>query len=84
MNNFALRSVVNVQTAGVRAVTNFRRKLNESSENGDVVQTVILIAIFALAAIVVGGLIVAAVRKQGSTISNCVATANSGACANFK
>lgn len=45
-------------------------------ENGDVVQTVIIIGIFVIICVVVGGLITKAMKTQGTTLSNCIAKVN--------
>lgn len=46
-------------------------------ENGDVVQTVIIIGIFVVICVVVGGMIFSAMETQGSKLSKCIAGVNS-------
>jgi hypothetical protein len=54
-------------------------------ENGDVVQTVIIIGIFVIICVVVGTMITSAMKSQGSQLSKCISGVNNQAgCNNFK
>jgi len=46
-------------------------------ENGDVVQTVIIIGIFVVICVVVGGMIFNAMNAQGTKLSTCISNVNS-------
>lgn len=48
-------------------------------ENGDVVQTVIIIGIFVVICVVVGAMITNAMKTQGSKLSQCIAAVNNAA-----
>lgn len=53
-------------------------------ENGDVVQTVIIIGIFVVICVVVGGMIMGAMKAQGTKLSQCISNVNtSTGCATF-
>lgn len=45
-------------------------------ENGDVVQTVIIIGIFVVICVIVGGMILNAMKTQGSSLSKCIQGVN--------
>jgi hypothetical protein len=54
-------------------------------ENGDVVQTVIIIGIFVVICVVVGGMIFKAMEAQGTKLSTCISGVNtSTGCSTFK
>jgi hypothetical protein len=54
-------------------------------ENGDVVQTVIIIGIFVVICVVVGGMIMGAMKAQGTKLSQCITNVNSSTgCTNYK
>ena len=54
-------------------------------ENGDVVQTVIIIGIFVVICVVVGGMIFNAMEQQGNKLSECIGNVNtSTGCSSFK
>lgn len=54
-------------------------------ENGDVVQTVIIIGIFVVICVVVGGMIFSAMESQGKKLSTCISGVNtSTGCSTFK
>lgn len=58
----------------------------DNSERGDVVQTVIIIGIFVVICVVVGGLLMSAMETQGKSLSNCikgVGNFGEGACQKF-
>lgn len=53
-------------------------------ENGDVVQTVIIIGIFVVICVIVGGMILSAMRSQGESLSNCISSVNTtNGCSNY-
>lgn len=53
-------------------------------ENGDVVQTVIIIGIFVVICVIVGGMILNAMKTQGETLSKCIEGVNTTTgCSNY-
>ena len=53
-------------------------------EEGDVVQTVIIIGIFVVICVVVGGMIYNAMNAQGTKLSSCISNVNSSTgCSSF-
>lgn len=76
-------------TASVKA-TLFRDRLINTvrstfngEEDGDIVQTVIIIAAFVVICVFVGGLLYAAISKQATKTSNCITSVNQTSCADF-
>lgn len=84
MKDLALRGVVGAQNASSRFIHNLRNKFEENAERGDVVQNVIMIAIFAVGAVLIGGFIINSLTTQGTKISGCINNINTGTCAKFK
>lgn len=63
--------------------TRFKNNLKaaRTQENGDVIQTILMIAIFVVIVVVVGTIIYKAVQSKAETVGNCVKNAgkvNSG------
>jgi len=83
MKETLLSASVKTMAAKDRMVNKVRDTF-AGNENGDIVQTVIIIAMFVLICVVVGGLLYAAISGQAKTTSECIATVNTGKCANFK
>lgn len=91
MNDFLLKSsmkVADVRDAGMRKVSTgvdaLGNRYRTSRENGDIVQTVIIIAMFVLICIIVGKLLTDAIQGQGEKVADCIENVNNGSCANFK
>ena len=77
MKDLMLRAAVNTQMWAADSVSRARSVLKgESSERADVVQTVIIIGIFVVICVIVGGMILAAMKSQGTKLSNCIAGVN--------
>lgn len=57
-------------------------------ENGDIVQTIIIIGIMLVICVVVGAMITNAMKSQGTKLSQCIANVNGGTassgCKQFK
>jgi hypothetical protein len=86
MNDLILRATAKAQAATSTSVNRARSVMKgESSERGDVVQTVIIIGIFVIICVLVGAAITAAMRSQAQTLSTCIAGVNKSAgCAAYK
>jgi hypothetical protein len=54
------------------------------NENGDIVQTIIIIAMFVLICMVVGGILMTAINGQADKVGECISNSNSGKCTDFK
>lgn len=53
-------------------------------ENGDVVQTVIIIGIFVVICVIVGGILLSSMEEQGNKLGNCIKGVNTKAgCTEF-
>lgn len=69
--------------AGAMKAQNFAKDMTSratkatQNEKGDVVQTIIIIGIFLVICVVVGGMIMTAMETQGQKLSNCIANVNS-------
>lgn len=77
-----------VMLKGVIALNNARSRVTDAyssrKENGDIVQTIIIIAMFVLVCVVVGGILYDAITSQANTVSNCITNVNAGDCSDFK
>lgn len=82
MNDYLLRGYIAAGSAKDRLIDGARR--GARGEKGDIVQVIIIIAMFVLVCMVVGGLLTAAIKGQATKVSNCITTSNSGKCASFK
>jgi hypothetical protein len=80
MNDLFIKGWVAADAARSRATN----KLADRREAGDIVQVIIIIAMFVLVCMVVGGLITNAIKKQGANVADCIGTVNTGKCATFK
>lgn len=91
MKNVMLRSAIAADLAVRGTVSNTiaraRDLMNKDSrvamERGDIVQTIIIIAMFVLIVMVVGGILMAAIQGQAEKVGQCIENANSGQCNNF-
>lgn len=56
----------------------FRNNLDATreDESGDIVQTILIIAVFVAIVIIVGNLLYKAINKKGTDVSDCIAGAN--------
>ena len=80
MNNLILRSAVAFSNARARVLDSTKERL----ERGDIVQTVLIIAMFVLIVVVVGKLFYDAIFAQAGKVTNCIENSNSGACRDFR
>lgn len=79
MNELLLRGAVALDHARRRAVNG----MVERHERGDIVQTVLIVAMFVLIVVVVGALFYDAIFAQGKKVTNCIKNANTGSCSGF-
>lgn len=82
MKHFLLNASVKAALTKDRAVNTVRSTFN-GEEDGDIVQTVIIIALFVLICVVVGGLLYSAIQTQATKTSNCIVSINTNSCADF-
>ena len=80
MNDLMLKGAIALDNARNRVTDVYSNR----KENGDIVQTIIIIAMFVLVCVVVGGILYNAITSQANTVSNCITNVNSGKCSNFK
>lgn len=80
MKDLLLKASVNADLARQRVIA----RATQREENGDIVQTIIIIAMFVLICMVVGGILFNAIQSQANTVGECIQDANSGKCNNFK
>ena len=88
MKDTLLRGVVNAELAVRDTVSRARALANRESraemERGDIVQTIIIIAMFVLICMVVGGILINAIQGQAEKVGNCIENSNSGQCTDFR
>lgn len=82
MNDFMLRGYIAADNARTRLIDGARR--GARGESGDIVQVIIIIAMFVLICMVVGGILMKAINGQAEKVGDCIANSNSGQCTNFK
>lgn len=80
MKDLLLKASVNADLARQRVIA----RATQREENGDIVQTIIIIAMFVLICMVVGGILFNAIQSQANTVGECIENANAGACNNFQ
>lgn len=80
MKDLMLRGVIALDNVRTRATDVYSNR----KENGDIVQTIIIIAMFVLVCVIVGNILMAAITSQAETVGNCIATVNSGDCNSFQ
>ena len=80
MKDLLLKASVNADLARQRVIA----RATQREENGDIVQTIIIIAMFVLICMVVGGILFNAIQNQANTVSECIQNANAGECNNFQ
>jgi signal transduction histidine kinase len=81
MSDLILKASVGAVNFRDRAVSRVREM--SKGENGDIVQTIIIIAIFVLVCVVVGGLLATAINGQGQKVADCIGSVNGGKCTDF-
>lgn len=85
MGNLLLRSQLAVVNSAAKAKDAMSERLEASRERGDIVQTILIIAVFVGIIVVVGALLYKALNKQGDNLANCIAGAgNVGDSSNCK
>jgi hypothetical protein len=80
MNDLILKGAVKMDMARMRVAD----RIANRNENGDIVQTIIIIAMFVLICMVVGGILMAAINDQADKVGECISNSNSGKCTDFK
>lgn len=83
MKDLLLKATVGASLAKDRYVDNARDMVRKNREEGDIVQTIIIIAMFVLICMVVGGILYTAINSQAEKVSDCITSSNTGACTNF-
>jgi uncharacterized membrane protein len=80
MNDLFIKGWVAADAARGRVMNN----LSDRRESGDIVQVIIIIAMFVLVCMVVGGVITTAIKGQGNKVAKCIGESNKGTCTDFK
>lgn len=80
MNDLLLKGAIALDSARNK-VTDLYASRNE---RGDIVQTIIIIAMFVLICVVVGTILYDAIFSQAETVGDCITNVNSGACTDFR
>jgi len=80
MNDLILKGAVKMDMARMRVMD----RTTNRNENGDIVQTIIIIAMFVLICMVVGGILMTAINGQADKVGECISNSNSGKCTDFK
>lgn len=70
MKNLFLASTVKADLARQRIIERARNQDNE--ENGDIVQTILIIALFVVIVVVVGGILYNAINTQAKSVGACI------------
>lgn len=83
MSELMLKGWVRAANARTAFVESFEGR-KERAEAGDIVQTIIIIAMFVLICMVVGGILYKAINGQATKVGDCITNSNSGKCTNFK
>lgn len=86
MSDFMLKGAVNAQNFMYEAFDRTRAAVKGEAERGDVVQNVIMIGIFVIACVIIGGFLINSLSAQGTKLSKCISGVNSvsTACSQFK
>jgi hypothetical protein len=82
MKHSLLNASVKASLFKDRLINTLRSTFN-GEEDGDIVQTVIIIAAFVIICVFVGGLLYAAISQQAVKTSNCIASVNQTSCTQF-
>lgn len=82
MENMLLKAAVKAENVKNSVVDRVRNA--DTEENGDIVQTILIIALFVLIVVVVGTMLNEAISGQAKKVSDCISDSNSGACTDFK
>lgn len=80
MKDVMLRGAIAIDNTRKRALDIYANR----KENGDIVQVIIIIAMFVLVCVVVGKILYDAITTQASTVSDCITKANEGSCTDFQ
>jgi hypothetical protein len=85
MKDMLLKASVNASLAKDRVADKLGRAAR--GESGDVVQVILIIALFVVIVLVVGRILTSTITTQATNVGNCISTSNassSAACKNFK
>jgi hypothetical protein len=85
MKDMLLKASVNASLAKDRVADKLGRAAR--GESGDVVQVILIIALFVVIVLVVGRILTSTITTQANNVGNCISTSNassSAACKNFK
>lgn len=69
-NNLLLRASVNADLARQRFVERLRDR--DKEEHGDIVQTILIVALFVAIVVVVGKILYDAINDQAQNVGNCI------------
>lgn len=85
MSDFMLKGAVKAQNFMFEAFDRTRAAVKGGAERGDVVQNVIMIGIFVIACVVLGGFLISSLSQQGEKLSQCISGVNTvtTACSQF-
>ena len=76
MTDFLTRGYIATQNFAGDMVDKVRRERN--AERGDIVQTILIIAIFVVIVIVVGGILYNAIKSKGNQVGDCISNNGAG------
>jgi hypothetical protein len=83
MNDLILKGAARMSTYRAIIADDLQSR-KARAESGDIVQTIIIIAMFVLICMVVGGILYTAINGQATKVGDCITNSNSGKCTNFK
>jgi hypothetical protein len=83
MNDFAIKAAVAVQNSAVRFAHNVRNIRNAERGDSTLIVTIILIAVFLIAAIAFSTVVLPALKSQGNNIGSCISKISNNKCSGF-
>lgn len=82
MNNLLLSAAVKVDNSRRAFIDSLKERDNE--ENGDIVQTILIVALFVLIVVFVGNLLYNAISGQAEDVADCITDGGRGtACSEY-
>ena len=85
MSEFILKASVKADMLKDRIITRAVDRARDVRENGDIVQTIIIIALFVLICVVVGGILYNAINSQATKVGSCITGGGKGgACTDYR
>lgn len=84
MSELILNASVKAGMLKDRIITGAIDRARNVKENGDIVQTIIIIALFVLICVVVGGILYTAIQGQANNVGKCISGGGKGTgCTNY-